>query len=213
MRHLIHRLNPGDYDTSHTLVIRKVKPSSASDIWRHKQGTLRRYGLPNGRDHTAECMCRKRKDKSMPKIATIKVGTRNRAKSASRVEFLFDWAELFDTDGDYYQPMVSKGIVLTEGEDYIITDADGNPISLKSGPEKVRREVIRHVVDNLNCPVSVKVPETGQNVSTADRKWVMFRPRIDVPFTSENARAEYLDKNGITTTSDSLANGSESEEE
>lgn len=210
MRRLVHRLNPNDYDTSHTLVIRKVKPSSASDIWRHKQGTLRRYGLPNGRDHTAECMCRKRKDKSMPKIATIKVGTRNRSKSASRVDFLFDWAELFDAEGDFYAPMISKGIVLTEGEDYRITDAEGNVISLKSGPEKVRREIIRQVVDNLNCPVSVKVPETGQNVSTSERNWVMFRPRVDVPFTSDEARNEYLEKNGITSV---VASGAESEEE
>jgi hypothetical protein len=132
------------------------------------------------------------------KFAEVKVGTRNREKTASQVELLFTWEDLLDKDGPYYGPMVSKGITLEEGEDYRILDSDGAEVTLRSAPEKVRRLIVVEMAHRLNVPTSVKVPENKASIATADRNWVSFRPRIDMPFANEAARAEYVEKNGGT---------------
>jgi hypothetical protein len=130
------------------------------------------------------------------KVSTEKVGRRNREKSASTVELLFDWDTLLDPEGDFYAGMTSKGITLEHGEDYLILDSDGNPITLKSGPEKVRRLIVIELAERLNVPTSVKVPDTGASVASDARDWVSFRPRMATPFADDKARAEYIEKNG-----------------
>jgi hypothetical protein len=133
---------------------------------------------------------------AMPKIAEVKVGSRNREKSAATVELLFDWDTLLDPEGDFYRPMISKGLLLEEGEDYRILDAEGSVITLKSGPEKVRKLIVTELAHRLNVPTSVKVPETGAQVASNARDWVSFRPRIDSQFATDEAKTEYIEKNG-----------------
>ena len=166
---------------------------SQSDSYRHAQGLARLFGRPNTRDHTA---CDHDNEVIMPRIAEVKVGSRNREKTASVVELLFDWSELLDTDGDFYTPMIQKGITLEEGEDYRILDSDGNVIALKSGPEKVRSLIVCELADRLNVSTSVKVPLGGASVAIGARNWVAFRPRMDAPFETSEARNEYIEKNG-----------------
>jgi hypothetical protein len=131
----------------------------------------------------------------MPRIATTKVGSRNRERSAHIVELAFSWDELLDKEGEYFAPMTKLGLTLEEGEDYRILDSDGNTASLKSGPEKVRRVIVCELAEKLNVPTSVKVPENGSHISASDRDWVSFRPRINTPFASMEARDEYIEKN------------------
>lgn len=132
----------------------------------------------------------------MPKLAKTKVEARKRGRSALVVELLFDWDELLDEDGDFFAPMITKGITLEEGEDYRVLDRDGNVSSLKSAPEKMRRIIVCELAERLNAPTSVKVPDNGKNVSASDRDWVSFRPRTNTPFASSERRDEYIKKNG-----------------
>ena len=132
----------------------------------------------------------------MPTISQTKVGTRNREKSASVIVFGFDWAELLDENGDFYSPMVTSGLKLENGEDYEVHDADGIVVTMKSSAEKVGRLIKVEVATRLNMPTSVRLPKTGQQVSANDRQWVEFRPRVDTPFESNDARNEYIVKNG-----------------
>ena len=191
-----------EWDQDHTFTVTLGKAWSASHIWRRGQGLARLYGKPNWRDHTA-CKC-KRKVKRMPKVLDTKVGTRNREASASSVEWLIDgevtsqtlmFDMLLDTEGEFYSHLVSKGLLLEDGEDYRILDSDGNETTLKSAPEKVRRLIVVEIAERLNCPTSVKVPDGGGNVAAASRNWVSFRPRIDSLFVDEAARTEYIEKN------------------
>lgn len=139
----------------------------------------------------------------MPKVAEVKVGTRNRERTATQVEFLIDgepsnngefWDLLLDQDGDFYGPMVQKGLVLEEGTDYRILDSDGKEQTLKSAPEKVRSLILVEVAERLNVPTTVKVPETGSHIAANSRNWVGFRPRMDTPFEDDAARNEYIAK-------------------
>ena len=195
MKSLESRLRPSDdYFTKVKTIVDKSIMVSKSDQYRKAQGLLRMYGRPNTRDHS---LCDHSKERLyMPRIAEDMVGGRNREKSASRVEILFDWSDLLDEAGDFYTPMIRKGITLKEGEDYEILDSDGNTVQLKSAPEKVRRVIVCELAERLNVPTSVKVPETGAHVGEGTRNWVSFRPRMNTPFTDDEARNEYIEKNG-----------------
>ena len=206
---LVTRIVPQSvWDTGHTLVVKQGRAWSQADIWNRSQGILRLYGKPNWRDHTA-CKCKRVKDRNMPKVMTVKVGSRNRDKSAATVAWLIEdangdqvhstigefFAPLLDTDGDFYHPMIKQGLELTEGDDYVIVDSDGAVSTMKSAPEKVRKAINVFIAETLNVPTSVKVPDTGANVSATSRNWIAFRPRVDMPFSDETARDEYIERN------------------
>lgn len=142
-------------------------------------------GLPNNRQL--------RKDGTMPKLVTEKVGSRNREKSANTIELLFDMAEILDPSGDFYDTLVSKGLELEEGEDYNVLNPDGEIVHMKSAPEKVRSVLREFFANELNVPTTVKVPPTGASQSASSRNWIRFRPRLDTPFTDDAARDEYLE--------------------
>ena len=145
----------------------------------------------------------------MPRTIETKVGARNREASATSVQWLGEddngevvaisiadfFEPLLDQDGDFYATMVAKGLGLDEGTDYRLMDSDGNQTTLKSGPEKVRREIVTHLARELNVPTSVKLPDGGANVAANSRNWVAFRPRMDTPFVDDAARIEYIAKN------------------
>ena len=192
MRELKTRLRPAD-DAFGSLSTLQGLSWSKSKVWRRAQGIARTRSQPNARDHTSCTHLQGRV--YMPTIATTKVGSRNREKSASIVEFLFDWDELLDQEGDFYSPMIAKGITLEEGEDYIISSPTGETLTLKSGPEKVRRLIVVELAERLNVPTSVKVPDSGAHIAASARNWVSFRPRMDTPFADENALVEYIEKN------------------
>jgi len=129
----------------------------------------------------------------MPRASATKIGSRNREKSANTIELLFDWADILDPNGDFYDTMVSKGLELEEGEDYRVLDPSGEVTAMKSAPEKVRTVLREFFATELNVPTTVKVPDTGASTSAASRNWIAFRPRLDTPFEDDAARDEYLD--------------------
>ena len=181
------------YDDYHTDVIVSVDESiirSKSEQFRRAQGMAKSFGLPNTRDHS-NCAHHDNGRLIMPRIAETKVGSRNREKSASVVDFLFDWDELLDTEGDYFAPMVKTGLILEEGEDYQILDSDGNTKVLKTGHNKVGKRIAAELAKSLNVRTSVRVPKKDEPGG-----WVSFRPRMDTPFSDEQARDEYIEKNG-----------------
>jgi hypothetical protein len=194
MRTLNGRLRPRDDIYGDVLILTDENiRDTASKRYRRSQGVLKMLGLPNTRDHST-CKHNQRTI-IMPKPATTKVGSRNRERSAHIVELMFSWDELLDEEGEYFAPMTKLGLTLEEGEDYQILDSDGNTASLKSGPEKLRRVIVCELATRLNVPTSVKVPENGSHISASDRDWVSFRPRINTPFASVEARDEYIEKN------------------
>jgi len=170
-----------------------VRPTPQAKLWRAMQGKAKLNGSPNWRDHSA-CAHKAQGVETM-QVAEIKVGSRNRDKTASVVEFMFDWAEILIEDGDFYDGMISHGLRLESGEDYRIVDAEGNPVTLKREPEKVAKAIKVIVASTLNCPTSAKLPEAGPHISASSRSWVSFRPRIDTLFEDDNALAEYVETN------------------
>ena len=88
-----------DYYTDVIVSVDKSIIRSKSEQYRRAQGMAKSFGLPNTRDHS-NCAHHDNGRLIMPRIAEQKVGSRNREKSASVVNFLFDWDELLDTNGD-----------------------------------------------------------------------------------------------------------------
>ncbi len=129
----------------------------------------------------------------MPKLVTEKVGSRNREKSANTIELLFEFSDILNPDGDFYDTLISKGLELEEGEDYNVLNPDGEVVHMKSAPEKVRNVLREFFANELNVPTTVKVPPTGASQSASSRSWIRFRPRLDTPFETPEARAEYLE--------------------
>ena len=130
----------------------------------------------------------------MPRTVERKVGARNRTRGSHSIEFLFDWDEILEEDGEFYLAMIQKGLELLEGEDYRVLNPEGSVTHLKSAPEKVRELINIELAQRLNVPTSVKVPETGAGVATSSRNWVQFRPRVEQPFESIEALNEYIAK-------------------
>ena len=185
-------LRPPTEDTTYPVTVYRVQPSWVPEPPKERSGG---EIIPACSQHTYTfCRCHTTKGQGMPRTVERKVGSRSRTRGAHSVEFLFDWDELLDEDGEFYSPMIAKGLELLEGEDYRVLNPEGSVAHLKSAPEKVRELINVEIAQRLNVPTSVKVPETGAGVATSSRNWVQFRPRIEQPFESIEALNEYIAK-------------------
>jgi len=176
------------------VVVRQGKSWSMSKRFRYQQGILKRQGLLSTR-HCEWCLQGVHKERigTMPKLVEDKVGSRNREKSANTIELLFEWEDILNPDGDFYDTLMNKGLELEEGEDYNVLTPDGEITHMKSAPEKVRNVLREFFANELNVPTTVKVPPTGASQSASSRNWIRFRPRLDTPFESPEAKDEYLE--------------------
>ena len=123
----------------------------------------------------------------MPKLVETKVGSRE-GREGSTIEWLIDFDELLN--GQYLTQAISKGLRLENGEDFAVVDSDGNPVTVKTTPEKVAKELKLEIAERLNRPTTVRVPKTGKDIDAKARQWVEFRPRAE--FANEDEKADYI---------------------
>ena len=164
---------------------------SESKLYRRQQGILERQGIANNR-HCEWCLQGIHDERlgTMPKLVEKMVGGRNREKSANAIELLFEWPDILNPDGEFYDTLINKGLELEEGEDYNVLKPNGEVTHMKSAPEKVRTLLREFFANELNVPTTVSLPPTGASQSAGSRSWIRFRPRLDTPFESDEARDE-----------------------